>query len=665
MHPILARNRTAWAGALLLAGLSAWLYRDTLALPPSFHHAWAQADWLALALNFRQRGFDFFHPATYNLLTRDGVTGAGFPVPAYLAGLLMALTGSEAPGQMRLVTLLCSLGGLLALGGLVFRARPSPIRAGLAVLFAFCSPIYGYYQANYLPSVPAFAAALAGYYCFYRYCEPGGAGRWLYAAVAALALATAMRTPFAVPLLATLLHTAARLAARPGAPPGRWRAGLAFGLALGFLAGYFLYNEHLTRAYGGSMFLARPLPYSDAAAAWAGTRFVADKWGLDLLSAWQWGALAAVLPLALLSRHPRAWLRSEWAAHWLLLATGGALYYLLMGPQYVDHDYYFIDSLLLPLVLLFAGGVAGLSWPAGRAARWTGAALAAGLAGVWLNATHTVQARRYTPQPDDRGLATLANFTGTARLLDSLGVARSARITVFDAYSYNLPLLLMQRRGWTVLTTTEDNLRAGFAEPADYIITQNAFLRSDVTNNYPLLLERMDSAFSNGRLTLWRPRRRPVPVVWEVGTDLESPLDPAVWENAGPATISSEQAASGQYASRLDAGATHGLTFARPAGALRLRAHDRLVVRARCWLPPGDYAARLAVSLEPPGGGPAYFWQALDCRRYQGPPGRWTTVGGTFRLPAPHTPQDVFKVCLLKEGAATVFLDDLRLTLVR
>ena len=166
-------KRSGWQAAGLLAllgGLSAGLYGRTVWLPPIFHHAWAQADWLALALNFRARGFDFFHPATYNLLTRDGVTGAGFPLPAYLTALLMALTGSEAPGLMRLLTLGCSLGGLLALGGLVQRASGSPGRAVLAVLFVFCSPIYGYYQANYLPSVPAFAAALAGYYCFYRYC---------------------------------------------------------------------------------------------------------------------------------------------------------------------------------------------------------------------------------------------------------------------------------------------------------------------------------------------------------------------------------------------------------------------------------------------------------------------------------------------------------------
>lgn len=115
--------------------------------------------------------------------------------------------------MMRLLTLGLSLGGLTTLFALVYRASHSFLRAGLAALFVFCSPVYGYYQANFLPSVPAFATALAGYYCFYRFCRPAlaqpGLGRWLYAAVALLTVAAAIRTPFAIPLLVSLFHLCA------------------------------------------------------------------------------------------------------------------------------------------------------------------------------------------------------------------------------------------------------------------------------------------------------------------------------------------------------------------------------------------------------------------------------------------------------------------------
>lgn len=654
----------------LLVGLSVWLYHPTLTLPPSFHHTWAQADWLALALNFRQRGFDLLHPATYNLLTRDGITGAALPLPAYLTALLMQLTGSEAPGQMRLLTLLLSLGGMLALFGLVLQASRSVWRAGLAALFAFCSPLYGYYQANYLPSVPAFAAALAGYYCLYRFSRPAPhappTGRWLYAAIALLTLAAAIRTPFAIPLLISLGHVLVLRRRQTALAPGWLRAGAAGLVALLFLGGYFLYNEHLTRAYGGSMFLARPRPFQSVAEAWDTTQLVADKWGLDLLSYWQWLALGAASLGAALSRRPRQWLRSEWLLHGLLLTAGGLAYYVLMGPQYIDHDYYFIDSLLLPLVLVFGGALASLRRPAGRRFQWfRGGALAiAGvLAVLWVLDTHTVQRQRYTEQAGDRGAATLRNFTGSARLLDSLGVPRAARIMVLDAYSFNLPLVLMQRRGWTVLTTSEANLRDAFRPPADLFVTQNAFFHSDIVTNYPLLLERLDSVYSNGQLTFWRPRRRPVPIVWQDSAGLEEPLDSTIWARQLP---SRERALTGSFSSYLPADATYGLTFARPVRALGLRAHDRLVVRLGCWLPlESNYSAQLVVSMEPAQGGAPYYRRTLDCRRYQGPPNRWTIVGGNFTLPAPRQPNDVLKVYLMKEGPVALWLDDLVLTLVR
>lgn len=650
--------------ALLVVGLSAWLYAPTIWLLPSHYHAWAQADWLALALNFRQRGFDFFHPATYNLLTRDGVTGAGFPLPAYLTAVLMQIAGSEAPGLMRLFTLGCSLGGLAALFGLVRRASGSAWRAGLAVLFGFCSPLYGYYQAGYLPSVPAFAAALAGYYCLYRLgqvgARGGASGRWLAAAVGLLALAAAIRTPFAVPLMVSMLHVgwwrwSGRLASL-----GWVQVVGAYGGAWLFLGGYFYYNEYLTHQYGGSMFLARPLPFGSVAEAWETTGVVATKWGLDLLSRWQWLALGGAVLGALGSQPLRAWLGSVWRWHWLLLALGGGAYYLLMGPQYLDHDYYFIDSLLLPLVLLFAGALSRLRVP--PAARPVAAVLAAGLVVLWAQHTHAVQRQRYVEQFDDRGQITLANFTGSARLLETLGVPPTARVMVLDAYSFNMPLLLMQRRGWTVLTTSEENLRASFEQPAELVVTQNQFFKSDIIPNYPLLTERLDSVFSDGYLTFWRPRRAPVPIVWQQRADLETPLDSATWKNQ---QASHEQAASGRFSARVAEGDTTGLTFAGPVRTLGLRPHDRLVVHAKCWLPAAaDYSAKLVVSLGP-ASGPPYYQQALDCRRYQGPPGRWTVVGDSFRLPAAHAPTDVLQVSLRKEGPAAVWLDDLTLTLVR
>lgn len=508
-------GRAAAPGALLalLLVLSGWFYHDSIGLYPSFNHAWAQADWLAIALKFRGRGYDFFHPATFNLLTRDGVTGAGFPVPAYLAALLMGLAGRDAPGLMRGLTLALGLGGLLALFGLVRRASGSAAKGAVVALFAFCSPIYVFYQANFLPSVPALAAALAGYYWFWRAlaadAAPRPAQRRLMAAVAWLTLAAAMRTPFVLPLLCTLGHLVV-LRPRRTAAVGWKQLARVYSAAFALLAADFFYNEYLGRAYHGAMFLARPRPFASWAQAVQVTMVVREYWLWALLSKPQWLLLALALG-ALVAQRGRQLGRSEWVGHWLALGAGGLIYYGLMGQQYAVHDYYLLDTFFLPLVLGFAGSVAALGPLRPRAWRRAALGAAVGLSSAAAWQARAEQARRVHPPPTDKSVLTRDNFLPSARWLDSLGVPRTATLLVLDAYSYNLPLLLAQRRGWTMLTNrnspedlTPANLRRALALPADYVVTQNATFGPEVVRRYPAIVARLRPVATNGHLALWR-----------------------------------------------------------------------------------------------------------------------------------------------------------------
>jgi hypothetical protein len=504
----------------LLLTLSGWLYTGFLGLYPSFNHAWAQADWLALALQYRTRGYDFFHPATFNLLTTGGVTGAGFPLPAYVSALLMGLVGRDAPGLMRAVTLAAGLGGLLALFGLVRRTSGSAWKGAAAALFAFFSPIYLFYQANFLPSVPAVAAALVGYYCFYRALQSSparNARRWLAVAVAWLALAGAMRTPLALPLLCTLGHLVVLRPRRTAAGPG-WRTVAAlYGAAFLFLIAVFWYNEHLSRVYHGSMFLTRPRLFASWAEFVSVTQTVREYWLWSILSKPQWLLFLLVAGATAAQQGGRLW-RSEWLGHWLALAAGAVAYYSLMGPLFAIHDYYLLDSFFLPLVLGFAGCLAAWQVPTAHVARLTVGVVALLLSAASIWKAQAEQRRRTNPPLTDKSVLTRDNFLTSARWLDSLGVPRTATLLVLDAYSYNLPLLLARRRGWTMLQnrnspenlTPENLARALSTLPADYVVTQNATFEQEVVRVYPAIMQRLQPVASNGRLSLWRIRRGPL-----------------------------------------------------------------------------------------------------------------------------------------------------------
>ena len=663
-------GRAAPAALLaLLLVLSTWLYRDSIGLYPSFKHAWAQADWLALALQFRARGYDFWHPATFNLLTDDGVTAAGFPVPAYLTALLMGLTGSEAPGLMRGLTLALSLGGLLALFGLVRRASGSAAKGALVALFAFSSPIYVYNQAGFQPSVPALAAVWVGYYWFGRALEAPlapSAARWRLAlAVAWLALAGAMRTPLALPLLCTLGQLVLLRPRRTAVAVGWGAVGGIYGVALAALAADFAYNEHLSRAYHGALFLARPLPFSSWANAVQVTKTVREYWLWCLLSKPQW-LLFGLTGLVLCARRGGRWLRREWVGHWLALGAGGVLYYGLMGQQFAINDYYLLDTFYLPLVLGF--GACVVAWPPLRPgpARSVAVALALllSIGGVW--SARAEQQRRVSPPLTDYTVFTRDNFRPSARWLDSLGVPRTANLLVLDAYSCNLPLLLAHRRGWTLLkyrdsplNLTPANLRRALARPADYVVTQNITYGPEVVNVFPAIAACLRPVADNGRLTLWRIRPVPLAPRWRLRTDFEAPLDTAMWANA--AGVSVGPAASGRLAARLAGRPGAGLSYHRPVAALDLRAGEQLLVAARYRTTP-DAGAELVASLSSRRGGPPYWQRAVPCRFTR--PENWEPVGAAFALPAPRAPDDVLRVTLRKNGPGETAVDDLELTLL-
>ncbi|MCC3151464.1 hypothetical protein Q3A66_02680 [Hymenobacter sp. BT770] len=653
--------------ALLLA-LSVWLYHDSIGLYPSFNHAWSQADWLAIAIKFRERGYNFFLPATFNLLTDDGVTGAGFPLPAYLAALLMGLTGQEAPGLMRGVTLVAGLGGLLALFALVRRASGSALKGGVVALFAFCSPIYVFYQANFLPSVPAFAAALVGYYWFYLSLEadkqPREARRQLGVAVAWLTMAAAMRTPFALPLLCTLGHVAL-LRPRHTALVGRGALVVIYATAFALLIADFLYNEYLNQAYHGALFLARPRSFASWAQAVEVTQTVREYWLWSLLSKPQW-LLLLLAGGALVGQQGRRLLRNEWVGHWLALSAGGLVYYVLMGQQFAIHDYYLLDTFFLPLVLAFAGSVASIRLPQRRPAQLAIMAALLLLSGTAAWKARAEQLRRITPPATDKSVLTRDNFASSARWLDSLGVPRTATVLVLDAYSYNLPLLLAHRRGWTMLQNRKSaqdlsatNLRAALALPADYVITQNATYAQEVVNRYPGIAAYLQPIANNGRLSLWRIRKVPLVAHWQLRTDMESRLDTIIWLNS--ASISVGPAASGRQAARLGGSRTTGLAFHQTVAQLGLRAGQQLLFSARYQAGSGAGAV-LVASLEPKAGAPPYWQQTVVCRATR--PGDWEPLGAAFALPVPHAATDVLKVGIRKSGPGEITLDDWEMSIL-
>ena len=119
---------------------SLYLFSNYMDTYPSYVHAWTQTDRLALAQNFQGNGFDLFHPATYNLLTKDGITQVDFPIHDYLVAVISATFKTNVVSTFRWYNLVYSILGMFFFYRTILLLTQSPKRAVFASIFLFTLP---------------------------------------------------------------------------------------------------------------------------------------------------------------------------------------------------------------------------------------------------------------------------------------------------------------------------------------------------------------------------------------------------------------------------------------------------------------------------------------------------------------------------------------------
>jgi hypothetical protein len=466
--------------SILLLFFSAIQYRDIIWQFPSHVHAWSQSDRLALAYGFIDNGFDFFRPATNNLrpeyeavkeLTEEkGITQVDFPVVEYIVAALMKVSGYEDPMVFRLFVLFVSLLGIV-LFGLALRVLklPDPLVL-LMMFFVFSAPVYTYYQAGMIPGIPAFAFSLAGILSlayFSNTIRPG----YIYLSIALFTLAALIRLPFVMLLMSSLAaifitnyrYKAVRLHSLV--------AGLA---SLVLIASYYSYNQYLGRTYG-SVFLQHLMPADDLADFIQTIHLAWTNWKWHYFTVGHYLLMVIALILLLVSGFRKKLQTDVMLLTGLISLIPGLLYVVVMARQFVAHDYYMIDSMMMPVLLITASGLGSThqSWRGRPLALWAFAVL---MAALMLYRSASVQKDRYTTHNWDRIETTRLNFTGSDKLLEKAGIPSDARILVLDAYTNNTALLLMKRKGYTVINTTRENIAKALGYNFHYIAIQNSFL---------------------------------------------------------------------------------------------------------------------------------------------------------------------------------------------
>ncbi len=323
---------------------------------PAPCHLWRQTDCLSITENYRT-GRPFLEPEIHARIADDGYSGnsAGeFPLLYWAVGQVWKVTG---PSEFvyRLFGILLHFAATWALYLALRRVLDDAFWAVASALLLFASPIIVYYSMGFLTDVPALDLVLIGWYFVVRHAQERRV-RWWALAMCAFALAALLKVSAGISLVAILaiLLAATLMPSRfaehrkllPAARPAWTWAVLSVVAVLAWYAYAEGYNDgHNGRYTFNSIWPIWDMTPEEVHRAWTfGTRILV----FQVFDTTVWLVLgAALVALAVQVRRlpgPVALLN--------ILMLAGVLAYTLLWFHAVDgHDYYFINPLILPLVL--------------------------------------------------------------------------------------------------------------------------------------------------------------------------------------------------------------------------------------------------------------------------------------------------------------------------
>jgi len=643
---------------------------------PSHIHAWAQADRYALAIGFNKNGFDFFQPQTYVLnhqfpgkskvANHSVVTAVDFPIHDYIAGMLMNLFGTTAPWCFRLYVLIYSLVGLFFLFKTSELLVYDPVKSILVVIFAASTRLFSYYQAGFLPSIPSLANGFIALYFYVSWLKSKRRSSFIWS-IFFMTLAALSRLPFAILLLVILLYEGSCAIKERKFDVWKWVSIFIAFLAIGC---YFLYNRHLRNVFG-SIFLNYALPPKSFNEFVIILKVILKKWLYTYFTKVHYFVffllILGVIAELIFKKGILKSLYRQLLVFFALAIIGFAVYSFLMIQQFPEHDYYFLDTFYLPIILFLLILLAILS-EVNKTVRIATTVLLFLACLLTIPRTLKSQVERRETGYWDHTQVTIHNFTDSKAFLASQRVSDTSKILVIDAYAPNIPFILMDKTGYVVLTTDAKNIEESLKWRADYVVIQNSFLLSEVYPNYPELINRLDRIATNGRITLYRilPEPKPSDLYTFLGLTGKTPLlvqkyafEPAdtliktTWQKV---KLTSDQHYSGTTCGFVDNPKEFGVTY-RMFNSPLLLDSTRLILFKGFFLRTKPMKECVIVASITSGGKSLYYnsYSLTDLLKEQD---KWEEVNLFFQVPAIKEKNYQLEIYVWNKSLSQVYYDD-------
>ena len=411
-------------------------------------HAWGQSDRYAISQRYTETGMDIFTVSTFNMASENGRTGAELPLSQYIAASLAQLgLQPYLPFLNKLINLLIFSLGFFAFVR-SFKIDDVWLQSVLIVL-VMSSPVLMFYAYNFLPDAAGLGFVLYGYALLLRY-RDNQAMRWIYIMLAVGTLGALIKLSTAIYLMANLLFVAIALLRTKS-----WKklstllvGGIASAVIIGAYVQYGMIA--VNERFWSVVFRAHANPISSIS-DFSDVILGMAYWRTEYLSILT-SIVVLLLLIVLIVKIVKKQIVLRWDGmlfHTLIVCLGLFLFIMVLGKQFVHHDYYIIAT-FLPLIFM------GIYWFAKHGLPKVN--IHPGL----LRLLITLPAILYfysTPSKNHRRLGdpykmrkhVVHNYTnnlnGASEASIKAGIAEDDLIFVMYTEAPNLPLVYFNRKG--------------------------------------------------------------------------------------------------------------------------------------------------------------------------------------------------------------------------
>lgn len=644
---------------------------------PSHIHAWAQSDRYALSLGFLDNGLDFFKPETFvynhqfphkwKVPSETTITAVDFPIHDYIPALLMKISGNTSPFLFRLYVLLYSFIGLFFLFRLSFAITKDYLKSVFVVLFAATSPVFVYYQGGFLPTIPSLSNAIVGIYFYHRLIYENK-NKYFGLSIFFLTLAALSRTTFAIPIIAVLGVEFIRILRRETKFVSKL---LPVGISILTILSYLYYNGYLREKYG-SIFLNHILPANSIEQVKEILKYVYESWFFQYFSKPHYIVLITVF---VVSAYFIATKKSQIQKAKIYIGIlsiayliGCSIFSFLMLRQFPAHDYYFIDTFFLPIILFFILIFSLFPVIEKHNHKIISIVILTVFSVILIMQPIKSQQKRRETGYWDRTEITINNYRNSSDFLDSLNVPKESKILVIDAVAPNIPFILMQRKGYAVMNTNQENIEEALKWDYDFIVVQNEYFISEIYTPYPNILSKLEKIADNGKISVCRYSENKQQSllefigitneesVFETSVNFEGAPD-SLWQNFSPTADFSYE---GDYSGHLTKDIVYGLTY-KTKKLSELETGSRTLLFSSYFLRDTNVNSEIVVSIN--SNGKNIYYKSTNLKDLIKTEGEWENVSLMFQLPMIESDDYEFAIFIWNTGKSELYYDDFSFSL--